>query len=361
MRVGFFFWPYTPDYTVRMARLGEELGFDLIGIADTPGNAMDVWLALGLAAAATTRVRLATCVTNLVTRHPAITAMAAASLDLAAPGRLLLGLGAGHSGVANLGAAPIRSSELAAGIDFARRLLAGERASLHGVATQLPWGQRAVPVYGAASGPKAIAAVAAVADGIFVNYGLGAEHVARVESATRSGSLRLGSRSAEAAPAATPCDTTPARRLDASPEEAGNAATSEFDVWYVACLDCDERRDRALEKLGNILGFVAAYVLGPDPEGRGVPQDLVPAIRALRATYATRQREMDPDLVKRLGLFDYLRARLAVAGTPDDCLRQARAAIAAGASRLMFTVSLAADPLRAVELFGRSVLPGLRT
>jgi hypothetical protein len=33
MRFGFFFWPYTPEYTARMARLGEEHGFDLVGIA----------------------------------------------------------------------------------------------------------------------------------------------------------------------------------------------------------------------------------------------------------------------------------------------------------------------------------------
>jgi len=80
----------------------------------------------------------------------------------------------------------------------------------------------------------------------------------------------------------------------------------------------------------------------------------------LRATCSTKQREMDPALVKRLGLFDYLRARLAVAGTPDDCLAQVRAARAAGARQLMFTVSLAADPERTVELFGREVLPALR-
>jgi hypothetical protein len=34
-----------------------------------------------------------------------------------------------------------------------------------------------------------------------------------------------------------------------------------------------------------------------------------------------------------------------------------RAASAAGVERLMFTVSLAADPVRTVELFGRHVLP----
>src|SRR5678816_4583548 len=50
MRVGFFFWPYTPEYTARMARLGEELGFDLVGIADTPGNALDPGVAMAIAA-----------------------------------------------------------------------------------------------------------------------------------------------------------------------------------------------------------------------------------------------------------------------------------------------------------------------
>ena len=130
-------------------------------------------------------------------------------------------------------------------------------------------------------------------------------------------------------------------------------------MWSIACLDVSARRDAAFEKLGNILGFVAAYILGPDPEGRGVPPELVPGVRELRATYTTRQREMDPTLVKRLGLFDYLRARLAVAGTPDDCIAQVRAAEAAGATQLMFTVSLAADPVGTVELFGREVLPAL--
>ena len=90
-----------------------------------------------------------------------------------------------------------------------------------------------------------------------------------------------------------------------------------------------------------------------------MPAELIPAVAELRQQYTTRRREMDPDLVRRLGLFDYLRRRLAVAGTPDDCAEQARAALAAGATNLMFTVSLAADPVRTVELFGRHVLPAL--
>ena len=105
---------------------------------------------------------------------------------------------------------------------------------------------------------------------------------------------------------------------------------------------------------------MAAYILGSAPAARGVPAELIPAVVELRRQYTTRRREMDPDLVRRLGLFDYLRGRLAVAGTPDDCVAQTRAALAAGATSLMFTVSLAADPVRTVEMFGRDVLPALR-
>lgn len=313
-----------------MASLGERLGWDLVGIADTPGNAMDVWVAMAAAAAATGRVPLATCVTNLVTRQPAITAGAAVSADAVSNGRVILGLGTGHSGVANVGTEASSPEAFRRGVAFTRALLAGERATLDGVTTQLPRPARRVPVYAAGSGPGALRASGAVADGVFVNYGLQREHVDRARGLVAEG----------------------AREAGRSPDDV--------DVWWIACLDVSERRDVAQEKLGNILGFVAAYILGPAPEQRGVPASLVPAIRELRKTYTTHRAAMDPDLTKRLGLFDYLRERLAVAGTPDDCVAQVQAAIAGGARNLMFTVSLASDPERTVELFGRHVLPAIK-
>jgi 5,10-methylenetetrahydromethanopterin reductase len=318
--VGFFFWPYDPAYTARMAALGERLGFDLVGVADTPGNAMDMWVALGIAAARTERVRLAACVTNFVSRHPLVTASAAASLDAASNGRFTLGVGTGHSAVVSAGAKPTGPTTFQEALTFTRALLAGERTTLGGVTAVLPKPPGRVPVYAAGSGPGALAAAGAVADGVFINYGLQAEHVARARACVGNGARDL-------------------------------------DEWWIACLDVSERRETAYEKLGNILGFVAAYVVGPDPAGRGVPAELVPAVREMRQTYTTRRADMDPRLLHRLGLFDYLRRRLAIAGTPDDCIAQVRAARAAGARNLMFTVSLAADPERTVELFGKEVLP----
>ncbi len=313
-----------------MAELAERDGWDLLGVADTPGNAMDPWVALTLAATRTTRVGLCACVTNLATRHPAITAGAAASLDALSGGRFVLGLGTGHSGVGNVGATASAPADFREGIRFTRALLAGERATLAGATAQLPSVSRPVPVYAAASGPRALRVAGAVADGAFVNYGLQAEHTRRARGLIDEGAAEAG------------------RKVD------------EVDVWWIAALDVADTREGALDKLGNILGFVAAYILGPAPAARGVPPSLVPAVQALREQYTTHRARMDPELVKRLGLFDYLRERLAVAGTPEDCLEQARAAIAAGATRLMFTVSLAADAVRAVELFGARVLPALR-
>ncbi len=317
-RFGFFFWPYTPEYTVRMVGLGEREGWDVVGIADTPGNAMDVWVALALAAERTRRVPLAACVTNLVTRHPVITAGAAASVDALSGGRLILGVGTGHSGVTNVGAAASTPADFR--LELAR-LREHTAAAAPG---------RRVPVYAAASGPRALRTAGAVADGVFVNYGLGAEHVARARSLIAEG----------------------AREAGRAPEDV--------DVWWIACLDVSDSREVALEKLGNILGFVGAYVAGPAPERRDVPPALVEPLRELRRRYTTRRAEMDPALTRQLGVFDYLRGRLAIAGTPEDCLTQVRAAHAAGARNLMFTVSLASDPVRTVELFGREVLGRLK-
>ena len=45
MEIGFFFWPYSVAMVRGMADAAERYGYDMIGIADTPGNAMDPWVA----------------------------------------------------------------------------------------------------------------------------------------------------------------------------------------------------------------------------------------------------------------------------------------------------------------------------
>src|SRR5215204_6679830 len=126
MQIGFFFWPYTPQLVERLAERADRYGYTMIGIADTPGNAMDPWVSAAMVARASQHTRVALCVTNLLSRHPSVSAAAIASLDHVANGRAVLGIGAGHSGTKNLGLKKSTARELAEGVTFIKTLLKGE-------------------------------------------------------------------------------------------------------------------------------------------------------------------------------------------------------------------------------------------
>jgi 5,10-methylenetetrahydromethanopterin reductase len=330
MQVGFFFWPYTPELCERLAERADRYGYAMIGIADTPGNAMDPWVSAAIVARSCRRARVAICVTNLLTRHPAVSAAAIASLDQLANGRAVLGIGAGHSGTRNVGLAKSRAEELADGVTFIKTLLQGKPATLAGASAHLPWLKRAPPVFLAASHPKPLQAAGRTADGVFVNYGLGADDM-------RSSRVHV-----------------------VAGAKAAGRSVDDLELWQIAALDCNEDRELARSKVGAMLAFLAGYVIGNKRlETRGVPEALRAPLLELHARYSTRPGEADIKLVQELGLFDYLSRRLSICGNPDDCLAQALAAKAAGAERLMLTISLAADPVRTVELFGEHVLPKL--
>ena len=330
MQVGFFFWPYTPELCERLAERADRYGYAMIGIADTPGNAMDPWVSATLVARSSRRARVAICVTNLLTRHPAVSAAAIAALDHVSNGRALLGIGAGHSGTKNVGLKKSRAHELADGVTFIKTLLHGQPATLAGASAHLPWIKCAPPVFLAASHPKPLQAAGRTADGVFVNYGLGGDNMRESHVHIVAGA------------------------------KAAGRAVDDIEIWQIAALDCSEDRDIARNKVGAMLAFLAGYVIGEKHvETRGVPEALVAPLLELHSRYSTRPGEADIMLVQELGLFDYLSRRLAICGDPQDCLAQALAAKAAGAERLMLTVSLASDPVRTVELFGEHVLPKL--
>ncbi len=80
-----------------MARRSESAGFEALLVGDHPGSGASPWPALGAAAAATTTLKLGTYVIQAGVRDPIQVAGDAATLDILAPGRVLLGLGAGHT------------------------------------------------------------------------------------------------------------------------------------------------------------------------------------------------------------------------------------------------------------------------
>jgi alkanesulfonate monooxygenase SsuD/methylene tetrahydromethanopterin reductase-like flavin-dependent oxidoreductase (luciferase family) len=123
------------DQVIRLARLADESGLDLIGIQDHPyqWRFFDTWALIAYVAAQTNTVRLFPDVTSLPLRPPAVLAKAAASLDVLSGGRIELGLGAGSfwDAIAAMGgprrspAEAVRATEEA--IDVIRLVLSGER------------------------------------------------------------------------------------------------------------------------------------------------------------------------------------------------------------------------------------------
>jgi alkanesulfonate monooxygenase SsuD/methylene tetrahydromethanopterin reductase-like flavin-dependent oxidoreductase (luciferase family) len=165
----------------------------------------------------------------------------------------------------------------------------------------------------------------------FVNFGLASDNMAQTEAAIAVGAAAAG-------------------------RDPG-----EVEIWRIAALDCNADGEAARRKVGAILAFVAAgYILQGDLTARGVPAELHGAVAELRRRYSTRPGAADAALVDQLGLFDYLSRRFAIHDTPDQCREQVLAARGAGLERVMFSVSLAADPIATVELFGREVLPAIR-
>ena len=157
------------------ARWAEEHGLDGLLLADSQNLNAELWVELALAAAATRRLRLGPGVTNPATRHPAVTASAAATLHAESGGRAVLGLGRGDSALRQIGRAPVHVSELEAALVAIQAYLRGEDARLAGVASRLAWlaDSPKPPVAVAASGPAVIEAGARHAE--LVDFTVGAE------------------------------------------------------------------------------------------------------------------------------------------------------------------------------------------
>lgn len=116
----------SPRHVGDFAERAERLGWDGMAVVDSQNLSGDAYVALTVAASRTERLALATAVTNPVTRHPAVTASAIASVNALSNGRATLGIGRGDSSLAHLGRAPASVKVFAAYLDALQTYLRGE-------------------------------------------------------------------------------------------------------------------------------------------------------------------------------------------------------------------------------------------
>jgi 5,10-methylenetetrahydromethanopterin reductase len=270
----------------RIADLDAGGALDALWVADERFR-RDVWVSLGALAGATRRLRLATCVTDPFIRHPALTGAAMATVADLAPGRAILGLGAGASGFGALGVQRDRpATALREMIGFLREFWAsgesgasfafnGETLVFRDSRLGFPIGRVPIPIYVAGRGPKILELAGELGDGAlvatFLDGPLLAASLARVEAGE-------------------------ARRDPALPRLRRVS-------WAYVSIDDD--RDAARQAVRSGIA-VALWGSRPIIEELGVP--LPPALRQLMDE---RQYSIEPETIS-----------LAAALIPDDLIDQ---------------------------------------
>jgi 5,10-methylenetetrahydromethanopterin reductase len=175
---------YPPDEFRSMVERIDELGYSHLWLTDSSLHARNSYAYLTLAAMTSPRLMLGTAVTNPLTRHPAITAVAAATVDEISGGRMILGIGAGDRPLLALGMRPAHLASVRSSIEAIRALWSGASVTVEDPGFELHdahlrFGARPdVPVFISASGPKTLELAGEIADGVILLVGLFPEALA---------------------------------------------------------------------------------------------------------------------------------------------------------------------------------------
>ena len=151
-----------------MAKAIEARGFEALWFIDFQLGLKDVYTSMSLAALATEKIAIGPAVTNVITRHPTVTANAITALDELSEERALLGLGVGWSAVQGAGCKPSTVNEVRAGINAFRQMFTGEEVALYGTRVQLATAHRQIPVYLAAAQPRMLRLCGETCDGLIL-------------------------------------------------------------------------------------------------------------------------------------------------------------------------------------------------
>lgn len=293
-------WPPEPlqDHEP-LVRATEATGVDLIGVSDSQaGEYRECYVTLSRMVAETSRVTVGPMVTNPITRHPAVTAAALSTIAEAAPGRCIVGISTGDSGVHNLGLRPAKLRELEDYVSALRGLFTGAETSYRGATMRLRWAHQRIPIYIGAEGPRSLRLAGRIADGVIVGGGLSPEVIdaalALIEDGAASAGRDLG----------------------------------DLEVWFMGKASLAKSREAALHDVRASLASSANHVFRFTLEGKAVPAELVPAIERLQQRYDVQfhnvpgEENPNAKLIEELELTDYLARRFGILGTPADCIEQ---------------------------------------
>jgi probable F420-dependent oxidoreductase len=171
VRIGVTVLPDPPyQRLVDLIGMAEEQGFESGWTYDSPILWQEPYPLLTLMVQRTKSMRIGLCVTNPVTREPAVTASAYATLQDISGGRMLMGMGRGDSAVRVMGRKPTPIAQFEERLRMIKAFTNGRPVDWEGTSIQLKWAADLpeVPLYVAAYGPRALGVAGRVADGVII-------------------------------------------------------------------------------------------------------------------------------------------------------------------------------------------------
>jgi 5,10-methylenetetrahydromethanopterin reductase len=316
--------------TLELAKEADALGFHSFWLSEGY-HSRSALVRATLIAKTTTKIKIGLGILSPHTKHPALLAMEAASLDELAPGRVLLGIGRvlnalrKHALDGRGTAQVIKES-----IEVIKRILSGQLVQYDGSKFSIAHpGSRLdlelsgeMPIYVGATGPVMLTLAGQYADGIVFNYPCTPSFVKYAMPFLEEGLLSSG------------------RTLDV------------FDVAAYLLVSVDENQKRAVDAARR---FVAQKLptrhsemlrhAGVTAEEINVAKEKVERLGVVKAA-----AEIDDAVVRKV----------AIAGTPAQVVEGIRSFLGTGLKLPIVWEIIGPDRRRSLGLIAKEVMPGLR-
>jgi 5,10-methylenetetrahydromethanopterin reductase len=314
------------DFVGWIAR-ADELGFGGVWVADSQSVFRDAFMLLTLLAGHTRHMQLATGVTNIVTRHPAVLAHSFATLDELSVGRAVLGIGIGDSAVWNIGQKPSKLSRLEEVIRVIRALMGGETVSYDGQELHVSWPPRRVPLVIACTGPKSLQMAGRIADGVLFQVG------------------------------ADPQLVRYARRNIAIGAEQARRPLADIKLYQRLACAVSEQREQIRAEVRGYASVAAGTIYSGIPR-EDIPDDLWHDLKRMKEQY-DYQRHGDMH-ARHAGLItERILDAVAIAGTPAEAVPRFRELIDLGVENFVLPIATR-EPGVIIENLASHVLPQLQ-
>ena len=319
-----------------VAHEGDREGFDMMCTGCTPALKGEIFVGLSQIAEQTENCRVGSFIINPVTWHPVMLACGFSTVDAISNGRAIVGLGAGDTGVYNLGLKPAKMDYIEAYIQTVRELWEHGESNWLGTTVRTNQTGRRIPIFMAPAGPKGLNLAGRVADGVFVETGVLPEVVKDSLARLEEGAKQAG------------------RTLD------------DIEIWWHMRPALGATRDEAIDQIRSTVISMANRLARFSREGKNVPDDIWTKLMAMKAQYnflaahedaeKSRSQQSNAHLLDDLGLRNYLADRFVIAGTSEDWIERLRELYSLGIRNIAFAAMMK-DRIGFIRKFSSEIRP----